>query len=460
MLTSYAQNFEDVILWRALGKLGRGFYIDIGAQDPVIDSVSLCFYEVGWRGIHVEPSFHYAALLRAARPDEVVIEAAVGSIRGIITFYEFATTGLSTCDPGLAQQHIAEGLEVRKTQVPAITLSDVLNECGEQEIHWLKIDVEGFEKQVIDGWLPATVRPWIIVVESTRPNSPEQTFGVWELQLVNLGYRYVYFDGLNRFYLSEAHLDLAHLFGPGPNVFDRFELSGGSGFAAGLGRKIAKYQEHERDLLAQIASFTNEVARLQEEYRQSTRTAADAQDRVAAAQEALADAKQLHEIQARNLETRLAASARARVETRLKYDQQIASLRHSYDRQIASLRQQLRVDDRRNYDTLRHLEQRVAELKSTANRATRVVADLKLDLTDMRNSLSWRITGPLRWVHSKTLARRAPTAPRGELTPRQSVADVHSPPAVSMHAPGVSPNIALPHSAALIYTQLKVARDG
>ena len=40
---SYAQNFEDLMLYRALGHLERGFYIDIGAQHPKIDSVSKAF---------------------------------------------------------------------------------------------------------------------------------------------------------------------------------------------------------------------------------------------------------------------------------------------------------------------------------------------------------------------------------------------------------------------------------
>ena len=57
---SYAQNFEDVILWRALKHVKEGFYVDIGAQDPVINSVSLAFYEHGWRGVHVEPHSGYA----------------------------------------------------------------------------------------------------------------------------------------------------------------------------------------------------------------------------------------------------------------------------------------------------------------------------------------------------------------------------------------------------------------
>ena len=50
-ITSYAQNFEDVILWHALKHIECGFYIDSRAQDPVRDSVSLAFYEKGWRGL-------------------------------------------------------------------------------------------------------------------------------------------------------------------------------------------------------------------------------------------------------------------------------------------------------------------------------------------------------------------------------------------------------------------------
>ena len=53
-IVSYAQNFEDVMLWRALGHVSNGFYIDVGAQHPIIDSVSKAFYEHGWRGVHVE----------------------------------------------------------------------------------------------------------------------------------------------------------------------------------------------------------------------------------------------------------------------------------------------------------------------------------------------------------------------------------------------------------------------
>ncbi|WP_204307950.1 FkbM family methyltransferase, partial [Klebsiella pneumoniae] len=70
----------------------RGFYVDIGAQDPSVDSVSRGFYEQGWRGVHVEPSESSAQKLRAARPDEEVIQAAIGSDADSLNFYEIPET--------------------------------------------------------------------------------------------------------------------------------------------------------------------------------------------------------------------------------------------------------------------------------------------------------------------------------------------------------------------------------
>ena len=110
-LVSYAQNFEDVLLWRALKHVEDGFYIDLGAEHPVIDSVSEVFRQRGWQGIHVEPSPHFAQLLREHRPGDTVIEAAVSNTPGLITFFEIPDTGISTCDPAIAQQHRERGFK-------------------------------------------------------------------------------------------------------------------------------------------------------------------------------------------------------------------------------------------------------------------------------------------------------------------------------------------------------------
>jgi FkbM family methyltransferase len=225
-ITSYAQNFEDVMLWRALSHVERGFYIDVGAQDPIIDSVSLVFHEHGWRGIHVEPLQHYADLLRQQRPGDTVIQAAVGNGPAVIRFFEIPGGGISTADANLAAQHRERGFDVRDITVPCITLSSVFDVAAESEIHWLKVDVEGFEQHVLESWGASRARPWIVVVESTLPLTQIETHEKWESILVSYGYSATYFDGLNRYYLSEAHPEVRAAFAVPPNIFDDFALNG------------------------------------------------------------------------------------------------------------------------------------------------------------------------------------------------------------------------------------------
>jgi FkbM family methyltransferase len=225
-MISYAQNFEDVMLWRALGHIEKGFYIDIGAQHPVIDSVSKAFYEKGWRGISVEAIPEYAALLKADRPDEKIINAAVNDIHGTITFYEIPETGLSTGNIKIANEHKDCGFEVKEIIVPSITLSDLFVLAGEHDIHWLKIDVEGMELQVLKGWGNSDVYPWIIVIECTHPRTSIESYAQWEDILIQKSYKPVYFDGLNRFYLSSSQLEFKEAFRVAPNVFDGFSLNG------------------------------------------------------------------------------------------------------------------------------------------------------------------------------------------------------------------------------------------
>jgi peptide methionine sulfoxide reductase MsrB len=55
-MISYAQNFEDIILWRALKNIKNGFYVDVGAGDPVNHSVTKWFYDQGWSGVNIKPN--------------------------------------------------------------------------------------------------------------------------------------------------------------------------------------------------------------------------------------------------------------------------------------------------------------------------------------------------------------------------------------------------------------------
>jgi FkbM family methyltransferase len=221
-LISYAQNFEDVMLWRALKHVKNGFYIDVGANDPTHDSVSRIFYENGWCGINIEPLLHHHADLVRDRSRDINLCCAVGAHEGELQIWETDVRGWATGNSAVIGQLLATGHEGTFHRVPMRTLRDICAEHSHSDIHFLKIDVEGFEQSVLQGSDFVNYRPWIVVVEATSPNSRTEVHQQWEHLLLNSNYSFVYADGLNRFYLADECDQLrGELIYP-PNVFDNF----------------------------------------------------------------------------------------------------------------------------------------------------------------------------------------------------------------------------------------------
>ncbi|MBQ4856522.1 FkbM family methyltransferase, partial [Rhodanobacter sp. B2A1Ga4] len=219
---SYAQNFEDVMLRRALKRVKKGFYVDVGAQDPVRDSVSKAFYEMGWHGINIEPVSIWFDKLSVDRPRDINLRVAASSSDGEVTLYEVKDSGLSTMDVDYAKNYSHDGMEVVEHSVQTRTLSSILADASVQEIHFLKVDVEGAEESVLRGMDFSKYRPWIILVEARLPNSTRDAFRSWESLIVSAGYTFAWDDGLNRFYYANEHRRLARAFKLPPNVFDQF----------------------------------------------------------------------------------------------------------------------------------------------------------------------------------------------------------------------------------------------
>lgn len=220
---SYAQNYEDVMLHRALKDVQHGFYIDVGAQDPEADSVTRAFYERGWHGINIEPVQHWFERLREQRPHDINLKVAISDHPGELKLYESDASGLSTSDDVFAADARAHGWNMHEATVPCTTLEHICAEHDVQIIHFLKVDCEGAEEQALRGMSWDKVRPWIVVVEATEPNSTRPTHQQWEPLLTNNQYQFVYFDGVNRYYVSQEHAELRAAFAVPPNVFDWFK---------------------------------------------------------------------------------------------------------------------------------------------------------------------------------------------------------------------------------------------
>ncbi|MGR3762474.1 FkbM family methyltransferase (plasmid) [Roseobacteraceae bacterium NS-SX3] len=212
------------MLWRALKEVENGFYVDAGAAWPEEHSVTRGFYGRGWSGINIDANPDYYAALCSQRPRDINLGIGVGAWPEDRTLYRVPETGLSTFDPAVADTHARSGWPVEKIALRLEPLSAVLAEHVPegQDIHFLKIDVEGLEKEVIEGMDWRRWRPWIVLIEATEPLSSTQTHGQWEHLILEAGYEFVYFDGLNRFYVAREQAHLKTAFTCPPNPFDDF----------------------------------------------------------------------------------------------------------------------------------------------------------------------------------------------------------------------------------------------
>jgi len=377
---SYAQNFEDVMLWRALKHVQAGFYIDVGAGHPDDYSVTRAFYDRGWQGINVEPT-NRINRLSGARPRDLNLHVAVGCTTGRRTLFVVEDNkDVSTLDPAIAENHHTAGWAIEETQISIVTLADICRRHVRCDINFLKIDVEGAERDVLLGADFSEFRPWIVVIESTAPNSQVPTHDTWEELLTNTGYRFVWFDGLNRFYTANEHWELlSPAFATPPNVFDDFIRSADTEHL----NRITSAESRAAKAEAQLVKAQRHAIEADERVKRAESAASNAEARLLRAQEDIAHA---------NDEL---SQAEARVQAA---DTRVHQARAIEERAAAAWRRTAVAEAKAAQAEARAAQ---AEAKSAQAEAKAAQAEAReIDARDwvlaMRASTSWRLTWPLR----------------------------------------------------------------
>jgi FkbM family methyltransferase len=162
-----------------------GFFVEAGANDGYTQSNTYWLSRFrGWRGVLVEPMSLYHEECRAGRPESAVVRAALvpfghqeptvrmrfGDLMSSVSgAHGDATADRDWVGPGLVLGWY-DGFE---EDVPARTLTAILDELDAPEVDLLSLDVEGYEPSVLRGLdLDRRAPRWLLVemhdVESGR----------------------------------------------------------------------------------------------------------------------------------------------------------------------------------------------------------------------------------------------------------------------------------------------------
>src|SRR5205085_4738883 len=129
--------------------------------------------------------------------------------------------GLSTMIEGHARAaHQQFGKSSQAMAMPVTTLHELCRRHAPPVFEFLKVDVEGAEQEVLLNGDWQSFRPKVVVAEALAPYTLAPAWPAWEPFLAKQGYRCVWFDSLNRYYLADEASELAHCLETAPCAFE------------------------------------------------------------------------------------------------------------------------------------------------------------------------------------------------------------------------------------------------
>lgn len=165
--SSYSQYCEDVMLFNAMKPGRRGFYVDVGAYDPIEGSNTYKLYRRGWSGLTVEPNPGAAWKFKTIRPRDEHLVMGVSKEPATLRYYAFDVAMLNTTDAERAQSLEQSGFgPARVHDIACEPLNAVLGQhAPDRHVDVLNVDCEGLDLAVLQSLDFAQRRPTVVMVE-------------------------------------------------------------------------------------------------------------------------------------------------------------------------------------------------------------------------------------------------------------------------------------------------------
>ena len=209
----FSQGGEDLILAKLFNYKPTGFFIDVGANEPVKLNNTYLFYKLGWKGLNFEPIPELAEKFKSKRSNDIVINKAMSNFVGEAEFsagkneYEVNSSLLKVNLP-----------KQKMIKVFVDKLENILDQLKVKEIDFISIDTEGTEVDVLEGLNLDKYRPRFILVEyNTASKANDKLFPF----LISKGYQPFYINTWNIIFTENFSEDAIKCYTSNNNILRR-----------------------------------------------------------------------------------------------------------------------------------------------------------------------------------------------------------------------------------------------
>lgn len=191
----FSQFGEDAILENWFWGKVSGFYVEVGAFDPLIYSNTYWFYAKGWNGICIEPNPSLYSKFCARRARDKVLNVAVSNSEGEADFVCSGVYSGIVSDSFAVPEKRNEGEVIKVKTIP---LRKVLQAHvpADTVIDFMTIDCEGHDLAVLESNDWKVFRPSFVLVEDHAGDPRGELYR----KMLEWDYEFIYRIGLTAFF--------------------------------------------------------------------------------------------------------------------------------------------------------------------------------------------------------------------------------------------------------------------
>jgi FkbM family methyltransferase len=163
----FAQGGEDIHILYLLDNKPDGFYLDIGANQPIRYSNTFKLYLTGWTGILVDANPHLIKKAAEIRKKDICVHALVSNEHRNMDFYISELDLFSSIHSEYAESGDRPDLKLEKIELQTVSIDQIIEKYvpAGKPIDLLSIDVEGHDFEVLQSLSLLKYRPRLIVIE-------------------------------------------------------------------------------------------------------------------------------------------------------------------------------------------------------------------------------------------------------------------------------------------------------